>query len=104
LKGTQKPAHLFGADRFWQISIHSGSQTFLAITRHGVSCQSNDQLMFTCAKLFAANGRGRLKAIHVRHLKIHEHDIKVVLFERQKRAHSAFDAYDPVAGNLLDCK
>ena len=67
---------LRGADWFRQIAIHARGKTSLPITLYRVRRQSDDREVFSGLFLEAADGSGCLKAIHLRHLAIHQYQIE----------------------------
>ena len=88
---------LFGRKWFGEIAIGAGSEKALAILSHGVRGEGDDRDVPSCAGLRAANLRRCFHAVHIRHLHIHENEVKCIYRERVQCLSAGDDVCDVVA-------
>jgi len=63
-------------DWFGQIPVHAGRKTSLTITSHRMCGQGDDRQVHVAAAFPFANLVRCLEAAHLRHLQVHEHNVK----------------------------
>ena len=64
---------------FREVRVHSGLETLLPVSHHRVSGQPDDRSMAPDRRLSLSDGRGRLQAVHLWHLKVHENEVEPLL-------------------------
>src|ERR1700722_2034776 len=65
-----------------EIIIHAAGDTLLTITFHGMSRQSDNNLVTSRTFLAFANGRGGLESIHHGHLHVHKNQVECAFLQR----------------------
>ncbi len=84
----QQGAQLLFINRFGQIVVHAGAQQLLFLPGHGVGRNGHDRRLLLVRKL--ANQLAGTNTVHLRHLNIHQDQVKLHLFRALNRLHTAF--------------
>lgn len=69
-------------DRFGKVAIHTCRHAPLAIAFRGVRGQGDHHLMDSTALFSLTNSRGCLKAVQLRHLYVHQDQVKTFFLQR----------------------
>jgi hypothetical protein len=91
-------------NRFRHVPVHTRCQTPFLITLHRVGGHRNDGKMFPSSPFFFSNGAGCLQTSHARHLQIHEHHVKRLLFNLRESYFASCGDVDCMAPLLKQSK
>ena len=92
-------------DRLGDIIVHARGQAALAVVGQGVGGHGHDGDMPAPALLLLANPPRGLKAVHLRHLHVHENDVEAVLRKPRENFLAVgrhLDGVAPPGENLVD--
>ena len=100
------PGRFLGRDRFRQVAVHSRLQALLPIADHGVSCHGDNGNVGAAGFLVRANDRCSFESVHLRHLYVHEHQIKGIVFDRSHGFFAVFNNHCTMSQVLqqLNCE
>ena len=73
-----------GADRLGDVAVEAGGQAALAVPLHGVGGQGDDREVRPRAPLGLPDRGGRLEAVHLGHLHVHQDQVERPSFQRRR--------------------
>jgi hypothetical protein len=73
--------NILSLDRFGKVTIHSGLKTALQISSHRMCGHSDDWEMAARIALLLAYRHGCFKAVHHRHLHVHQYTVELLVFD-----------------------
>src|SRR5438270_8888737 len=79
-KALDDGEELFWAQRFGNVGVHTGAEATLLVAFHCVRGEGNNGQVTAAHKFYGANGLRGGKAIHFRHLHVHQRHVKALLF------------------------
>jgi hypothetical protein len=88
----QSPVEVLSPDRLRQIGVHTTGEAALHIALQRMSGERDNWQMASGRFLAIPNGSGGLKAIHVGHLDVHEHEIDLLPLQNR-------NGLAPIAGH-----
>ncbi len=74
-----------GVDGLGEVAIHARGEAALTVAFHGMSRQRNDRQVRSAGAFFLAKCGGGFEPVHLRHLHIHQHEVKAFLLDGLER-------------------